>query len=158
METRPLPPLLLREVDHGSDRSGALDLLATAGWARDRLADWAATGTLLELYDPADGVPRGAALVEVVHDGVYQLRAWAATIDTTDPAVSGRLVQAVSDALRRAGGRRVVASVGDADAQRLTLLLEAGFRFMSVERDTSDGERGGRCDGSRDLLWMDQDL
>jgi len=158
METRPLPPLLLREVDHGSDRSGALDLLATAGWAPDRLADWAATGTLLELYDPADGVPRGAALVEVVHDGVYQLRAWAATIDTADPAVSGRLVQAVSDALRRAGGRRVVASVGDADAQRLTLLREAGFRFMSVERDASNAAQGGRCDGSRDLVWMDQDL
>src|SRR5215831_1344585 len=137
METRPSPPLLLREVDRRADGSGVLDVLVTAGWARDRLTDWAATGTLLELYDPADGVPRGAALVEIVHDGVYQLQAWAATIDKTDPAVSERLVHAISDALRRVGGRRVVASVGDADPQRLTLLLEAGFRFVSVERDAS---------------------
>jgi hypothetical protein len=158
METRTASPFLLREVDHHSDRSAALDVLAAAGWARDRLADRAATGTLLELYDPADGIPRGAALVEIVHDGVYQLQAWAATIDTTDPAVSGRLVHAISDALRRVGGRRVVASVGDADPQRLTLLLEAGFRFVSVERDASNLARGGRCDGSRDLIWMDQDL
>ena len=158
METRASPPLLLREVDHASDRSDALDVLASAGWARDRLADWVATGTLLELYDPADGVPRGAALVEIIHDGVYQLRAWATSIDMTDPAVSGRLVQAISDALRRAGGRRVVASVGDADPQRLALLLEAGFRFVSVERDASDAAHVGRCDGSRDLIWMDQDL
>jgi hypothetical protein len=158
VETRGSPPLLLREVDPASDRSAVLDVLATAGWARDRLADWAATGTLLELYDPADGVPRGAALVEIVHDGVYQLQAWGATIDTSDPAVSGRLVHGISDALRRVGGRRVVASVGDADPQRLMLLLEAGFRFVSVERDASNMARGGRCDGSRDLIWMDQDL
>jgi hypothetical protein len=148
----------LREVEHDPRRAVALDVLASAGWARDRLADWAATGTLLELYDPADPAPSGAALVEVLHDSVYQLRAWAATIDTADPAVAGRLVRAISDALRRAGGRRVVASVGDADPQRLTLLLEAGFRFVSVERDASDAARGGRCDGSRDLIWMDQDL
>jgi hypothetical protein len=58
----------------------------------------------------------------------------------------------------RARYRLVVAAVGDADPQRLALLLEAGFRFLSVERDASDAAHGGRCDGSRDLIWMNQDL
>jgi hypothetical protein len=159
METRSAPPLLLRNVHESADRAAALSVLEAAGWSSVRLAQWAAAGTVLELYDPADGMPRGAALVDVVDEGTYEVRAWAATIDTTEPGVPERLVRAVADALRRVGGRRVLASVGDADPQLLTLLLEAGFRFVSVERDAwATGARGGRCDGSRDLLWMDQDL
>jgi hypothetical protein len=72
--------------------------------------------------------------------------------------VPGRLVTAIADALRSSGGRRVVASVGDADPQRLTLLLAAGFRFASVVRDARSASAGRPGDRSRDLVWLDQDL
>jgi hypothetical protein len=148
---------LLRLADD-ADRDLALDLLETAGWTRPLLREWAAAGTLLELYDPADDEPQGAAIVEAVDEATYELRAWASTVDTAEPAMPGRLVTAVADALRRSGGRRVVASVGDADPQRLTLLLAAGFRFASIERDAAFASVGRPGDRSRDLIWMDQDL
>jgi len=157
MEKRASSPFLLREAT-GVARDAALDLLEAAGWSRAGLSEWASRGTVLELYDPADDVPRGAAVVEAVWEATYELKAWAATVDTAEPAVPERLVRGIADALRRAGGRRVVASVGDGDPDRLTLLLEAGFRFAAVERNTTLASRGGPCDGSRDLIWMGQDL
>jgi hypothetical protein len=151
------PCFLLREARDDNGK-GALDLLAAAGWPRSLLALWASSGTVLELYDPADDEPRGAAIVDAVDSVTYVLRAWAATVDTTEPAVSGRLVAAIADAVRRGGGRRVVASVGDADRHRLTSLLDAGFRLVGVERDTPFASGGRAGDRSRDLVWMDQDL
>jgi hypothetical protein len=148
---------LLRPADD-TDRDVALALLETAGWTPPLLREWAAAGTVLELYDPADDEPQGAAIVEPVDDVTYELRAWASTVDTAEPAMPGRLVTAVADALRRSGGRRVVASVGDADPQRLTLLLAAGFRFARIERDAPSASGGRLGDRSRDLIWMDQDL
>jgi hypothetical protein len=148
---------LLREaVD--AERDVALAVLATAGWSRPLLAEWAATGTVLELYDPADDEPHGAAIVDAVDGATYQLRAWASSVDPAEPAVSGRLVTAIADALRRSGGRRVVASVGDANPQALTLLLAAGFRFAGVVRDCRTASAGRPGDRSRDLVWLDQDL
>jgi|SRR5262245_4526715 hypothetical protein len=151
------PHLLLRPAGDG-DRDVALDLLEAAGWTRPLLAKWATSGTVLELYDPADDVPQGAAIVDAVGDATYELRAWASIVDTAEPAVPGRLVTAIADALRRSGGRRVVASVGDADPERLTLLLAAGFRFAGVERDAPMASGGRPDDRSRDLVWMDQEL
>jgi len=72
--------------------------------------------------------------------------------------VSARLVTAIADALRRSGGRRVVASVGDANPQHLTLLLAAGFRFAGVQRDARYASGGRPGDRSRDVVGMDQDL
>ena len=158
METTASSAYLLREAPDRHSRDGALDLLEGAGWPRRVLAEWASSGTVLELYDPADEIPRGAAIVAVDGGGTYQLRAWAATIDVTDQSVAGRLVRAIGDALRRSGGRRVVASVGDADPQRLTLLLEAGFRIVGVERDAPCASGGRPCERSRDLGWLDHDL
>jgi hypothetical protein len=148
---------LLREACDG-ERAVVLDLLEAAGWSRPLLAEWATNGTVLELYDPADDEPHGAAIVDAVDGATYELRAWASTVDPAEPTVSGRLVTAIADALRRSGGRRVVASVGDADPQRLTLLLAAGFRFASVVRDASSASAGRPGDRSRDLVWLDQDL
>ena len=152
------PQFLLREAPGGAGRDGALDLLADAGWPRSLLTGWASSGTVLELYDPADDEPLGAAIVNAAKGGTYELRAWAATVDTREPAVSRRLVTAIADALRRSGGRRVVASVGDADPERLASLLDAGFRVLSVERDAPLASGGRPGDPSRDLVWMDQDL
>ena len=52
----------------------------------------------------------------------------------------------------------MVASVGEANAEQLTMLLDAGFRFVSVERNVAPSARGRPSDRSRDLVWMDQDL
>jgi hypothetical protein len=151
------PRFLLRPAAD-ADREMALDLLEAAGWTRPLLRDWAAAGTVLELYDPAEDEPQGAAIVDTLDDATYELRAWVSTVDTAAPSTPGRLVTAIADALRRGGGRRVVASVGDADPQRLTLLLAAGFRFAGVERDSPFASGGRPGDRSRDLVWMDQDL
>ena len=37
------------------------------------------TSTVLELYDPADDEPHGAAIVGTVDEATYELRAWAST-------------------------------------------------------------------------------
>jgi hypothetical protein len=148
---------LLREARDGN-RDGALDLLESAGWSRPLLTQWASSATVLELYDPADGGPRGAAIVDAVGDATYELRAWASTLDTPVPAVWERLVTAVADALRRSGVRRVIAPVGDAHPQRVALLLATGFRFAAVERDAPCASGGRPGDRSRDLVWMDQEL
>lgn len=148
---------LLREARPGK-RDAALDLLESAGWSRPLLVEWASSATVLELYDPADDEPRGAAIVDVVDEATYELRAWASTLDTPAPALWERLVVAVADALRRSGGRRVIAPVGDAHPQRLALLLAAGFRFAAVERDAPCAAGGRPGDLSRDLVWMDQEL
>jgi hypothetical protein len=158
MATGDAAAFLLREVRGHDARLGALDLLERAGWARLSLDRWAAGGRVLELYDPADDGPRGAAVVHLAGPATYELLAWAVALDTTDPAVLGRLVRAIGDAMRGAGGRRILAAVGDANPERLALLQSAGFRFVSVERDAPSAGGGRPCDRSRDLLWMDQDL
>ena len=151
------PRFLLRQAADGG-RDVALDLLVAAGWNRPLLDAWAASGTVLELYDPAEDEPQGAAIVDAVDGATYVLRAWASTVDTDEAAVPGRLVTAVADVLRRSGARRVVASVGDADPARLALLLAAGFRVAGVERDARLSSHGRPDDRSRALVWMDQDL
>ena len=97
---------MLRKASAGK-RDGALDLLESAGWPRPVLVEWASSATVLELYDPADDEPRGAAIVDVVDESTYELRAWASTLDTPAPAVWERL-------LTRAGFARAVATVLDA--------------------------------------------
>jgi uncharacterized protein YqgV (UPF0045/DUF77 family) len=119
------PSYLLREAVRPAERDGAMSLLETAGWSPGRLAHWAASGTVLELYDPADSIPRGAAIVAPTGNATYALHAWATTLDMADRAVAGRLVRAIAEALRRSGARRVVASVEHADRRSIMLLLEA---------------------------------
>ena len=75
------PAYLLREAHEPAVRDATIELLAAGGWPRHLLARWASDGVVLELYDPADEIPRGAAIVESVGDGTYELRAWVATID-----------------------------------------------------------------------------
>ena len=148
---------LLREAVDGQ-RDDALAVLEAAGWPRPLLDDWATSGTVLELYDPADDAPRGAAIVDAIDGATYELRAWACIVDPAEPAVSDRLVAAVADALRRNGGRRVVASVGEADAHCLALLLAAGFRLAGVVSDAPSAPASRPRDRRCDLVWLDRDL
>ena len=157
MDTTGSPQFLLRETDqHG--RAFALELLEAAGWSPQLVEAWAAAGTVLELYDPADDVPCGAAIVGPVEHETFALRAWALDARCRDGIASLRLVGAIADVLRRHGGRRLVACVGDADARDLSTLVAAGFRFAGVERDAALATAARPCDPSRDLIWMDQDL
>jgi len=151
-------PLLLRETGQPAETEVAVGLLEHAGWSRHHLHAWVLTGTVLELYDPADDLPCGAAIVRSEIEGTFEVLAWATTLNLTDQATAGRLMRAIADALRAVGARRVIAAVGDARPEQLVPLLDAGFRFVSVERDAPLASRGAPLDGSRDLVWMDQEL
>jgi hypothetical protein len=150
--------VVLREVSDLDGRAEVLAVLEGAGWARSALEAWAGRGTVLELFDPADEAVCAAAIVESIAYGTFSLRAWAMTVDGIDAVGAERLVRGIADALRRAGARRVVACVGDAQPQLLAPLVAAGFRFAEVERDAGATVIGRPCDRSRDLVWMDQDL
>ncbi len=100
-------------------------LLEAAGWSRPLLAEWATAGTVLELYDPADDEPQGAAIVDAVDGATYELRAWASTVDPAEPAVLGparhrhrRRVAAQRWTARRGVGRRRQPATPDAPARR----------------------------------------
>jgi hypothetical protein len=75
---------LLREATDGQARAEVLDLLEAAGWSRPLLESWAAVGMVVELYDPADDDPCGAAIIDATGEGSFALRAW--TVDTDGPA------------------------------------------------------------------------
>jgi hypothetical protein len=157
MDTTGAHQFLLREADDDGE-AAARALLAVAGWAAPLVDAWAAAGDVLELYDPADGLPCGAAIVGPVEHDTIALRAWAVDAQCVDGTAALRLVGAIVDLLRRRGTRRVVACVGDADADELATLVAAGFRFAGVERDAALATAARPCHASRDLIWMDQDL
>jgi hypothetical protein len=158
MEPVGWPSLLLREVARPLDRGAVLDLLVAAGWSRPQVVKWALRAMLFELYDPADGLPVGAAIVEPADGGNFDLVAWATSLVSGDAVVAGRLVRAVADAVRAAGGRRVRAAVGDCRAEQVKVLMEAGFRFDRSAADVPSADRSGLTDGSGDLIWVDQEL
>ena len=135
-----------------------LDLLVAAGWSRPQLVEWALRGTLFELYDPADDLPVAAAIVALADGGNFDLVAWATSLGPGDAVVAGRLVRAVADAVRAAGGRHVRAAVGDGRTEQVKVLIEAGFRFDRVGGDGPSADRSGLADGSGDLIWVDQEL
>jgi len=149
--------LLIREAAP-ENRDALVDLLAADGWSRSRLAEWATTGIVLELYDPAYLVPRGGAIVRSAGDATFELLAWASDLDVDSVEVAQRLVGAIGDILRRNGGERVYVSVLDATPLRLAPLLAVGFRPASSERGGSVANLEVHADSSRELVWLDQEL
>jgi hypothetical protein len=149
--------LLIREAAP-ENRDALVDLLAADGWSRSRLAEWATTAIVLELYDPAYLVPRGAAIVRSVGDATFELLAWASDLDVDSAEVARRLVGAIGDILRRNGGERVYVSVPDATPRRLGPLLAVGFRPASSERGAPVANLEVHGDSSRELVWLDQEL
>jgi hypothetical protein len=149
--------LLIREAAP-ENRDALVKLLAADGWSRSRLAEWATTATVLELYDPAFLVPRGAAIVRAVGETTFELLAWATDLDVDSAEVAQRLVGAIGDILRRNGGERVYVSVPDATPLRLGPLLAVGFRPASGEHGASAANIEVHADGSKDLVWLDQEL
>lgn len=151
------PSLLIREADP-DDRDALVELLATAGWSPSRLAEWVPTATVLELYDPAFVVPRGAALVRSAGEATFELLAWATDLEVDSSLVAERLVRAIGDILRRNGGVRVFVPVSDASLERLAPLLAVGFRFSSTGHDASAANIELQPDGKGELVWLDQEL
>jgi hypothetical protein len=149
------PSLLLREVAGPEGVEAALRLLTGAGWLPELLSAWSSSGRVFELYDPADPGPLGAAIVHARGAGCFELLAWVSVVGFGDPDTSTRLMRGVADALRAMGAERFLVAVGDAQVEHLTALRLAGFRFDRVARDAALACRG---DGSRDLVWLDQDL
>jgi hypothetical protein len=149
--------LLIREAAP-EDRDALVDLLAADGWSRSRLAEWATAAIVLELYDPAYLVPRGAAIVRSVEDATFELLAWASDLDVDSAEVAQRLVGAIGDILRRNGGERVYVSVPDATPLRLAPLLAVGFRPAPSERGASLENLDVHDDSAREFVWLDQEL
>jgi hypothetical protein len=145
--------LLIREA-RPDDRDALLNLLAANGWSPSRLKEWAATATVLELYDPAFLVPRGAAIVRSTGAATFDLLAWATDLDVDSAEVAERLVRAISDVLRRHGGERVYVPVSGSAPERLAPLIAVGFRPAGIppgEVDVQDPGVGG-------LVWLDKEL
>jgi hypothetical protein len=145
--------LLIREAEP-DDRDALLHLLAADGWSRSRLEEWAATATVLELYDPAFLVPRGAAIVRSAGAATFDLLAWATDLDVDSAEVAERLVGAISDVLRRYGGERVYVPVSGSAPERLAPLIAVGFRPAEVP----SGEAETRHLGAGVLVWLDKEL
>jgi hypothetical protein len=158
MEIVESPSLLLREVTVPQSAQGALRLLTMAGWPRELLAEWSTSGMVLELYDPAYPGSLGAAIVHPRPAGCFELRAWAIAGEFTDPRPSTRLLRGVADALRAVGAERLLVAVGGAQLEHLAVLKQAGFRVDRVEPAAPSAWPGPRGNGSRDLVWMDQEL
>jgi hypothetical protein len=158
MEPVRWPSLLLREVTRPQDRGAVLDLLVAAGWSRPQVVEWASRGTLFELYDPADDLPVAAAIVAPAGGGNFDLVAWATGLGPGDAVVAARLMRAVADAVRAAGGRHVRAAVCEGHADQVKVLIEAGFRLDRFAGDGPSADRSGLTDGSGDLIWVDQEL
>jgi hypothetical protein len=149
--------LLIREAD--PDNRGALvELLAAAGWSPAQLTEWLPTATVLEFYDPAFVVPRGAAMVRAAGEATFELLAWATDLDVDSADVAERLVRAIGDILRRNGAGRVFVPVTDASAERLAPLLAVGFRFASTRRRPPAANIELQPNGSDELVWLDQEL
>ncbi len=149
--------LLIREADP-ENRGALVQLLVTAGWSPSQVAEWVPTATVLELYDPAFVVPRGAAIVRAAGEATFELLAWATDLDVDSSDVAERLVRAIGDILRRNGAERVYVPISDATAERLAPLLVVGFQFTSTARDGSAADEELHADGSGRLVWLDQEL
>ena len=119
-----------------------VDLLGRAGWAPPELAAWTRNSSTLVLYDPADGIVRGAIVVGELAPGSFELRAWAVE-DVPDGArATGRLVRAAADHLRRAGGERLVVKIHKAEVA-VDVLTDAGFGFNNNDSSDFFVVRGG---------------
>jgi hypothetical protein len=116
------------------DAPFVVELLGRAGWTLSERADPANGSTTLVLYDPADGVVRGAAVVEGRAAGSYELVAWAVERVHDTAATASRLVRSAADRLRRAGAERLVVTV-PVDGVSMRVLTDAGFGPVGFDPD-----------------------
>ncbi len=147
--------LLIREAaaDH---RDALVAMLLEDGWSPAQVDEWATTGVVLELYDPAFLVQRGAAIVRSAGPATYELLAWSTGLDVD--SVAERLVRAIGDILRRNGCERVRVPVVGVDAARLTPLLTVGFRPIARDGCPANTDGGGDGPLPHGLEWLAQEL
>ena len=144
----------------------ALGLLTGGSRSVAHVLEWAEAGQVYLLHDPASPVRAGAAAaaltLPVGSGATTELRLFEFAPDVRRRDVGLRLLMELADALRSQGARREVAGVGNAELDRIELLMRAGFRMAYVDRDGCSLERGWVSAGggvpNRDVLWLEIDL
>jgi N-acetylglutamate synthase-like GNAT family acetyltransferase len=121
-------PLLVRTAEP-ADRLAADALVTAAGWTGEQRRAWRDGAPAIVLYDPADTTVHGAVMVSRGEPGVFDLMAWAVAPALDQCAAARRLVDAMANRVRRAGGERMVVSVHDETAG--SLLEACGFHNLS---------------------------
>lgn len=158
---------LLQPLSAGDGRHPlAVELLTAGSRSVAHVLEWARTGQVYLLHDPAAPASAGAAaavLTLPVGSGTTaEIRLLEIAPRWRNSDVGLRLLLELADALRSLGVSREVAGVGNAELDRIDLLTRAGFRMAYVERDSCSPERGWIAAGhgvpNRDVLWLENDL
>ncbi len=153
----------LRMVPVGAERDAYLPLFSLADDSIDAVLAYYQTGVLFALDAPT-GEPVGIVLALDRPDGAVELKAVAVVESLHGRGVGTRMLDAVLDALRVRGVRRVVVGTSSSGIGQLAYYQKAGFRLVSIERDYFGPDRGyppGIVENGiplRDMVWMDQDL
>jgi hypothetical protein len=157
-------PLLFEPLLSGPVREAAVTLLC-GGREGEVVRSWCETGDVSALVDVGAGedAPLPAAAVVVPRDGDTMELARLVAPGPDGPDVTGRMLAALCDSLRRSDVTRVVVSTTNVEMPMMTVLQEAGFRFDAVQRDGCTSSRGlppTVIDGipARDLVWFDKNL
>jgi len=128
--------LLVREAER-ADRRAAEPIVNAAGWTVEQRRAWRDGAPAIVLFDPADATVYGVVIVSPRDTGVFDLMAWAVAPALDQCAAARRLVEAMTNRVRRAGGERFVVSVRDEAAGEV---LEAcGFQDVFRREDRSPG-------------------
>ncbi len=158
-------PLLFEPLLSGPLREAAVTLLC-GGREGEVVRSWCETGEVYALVDVGAGeeAPLPAVAVVMPRDGETMELAHLVAPGPDGPDVTGRMLAALCDSLRRRSDvARVVVATTNVQMPLMTVLQEAGFRFQTVQRDGFAASRGlppPVVDGilARDLVWFDKYL
>ncbi len=156
--------LVLRALREGASRELAIRLLLRTGRSEAFIRASCERGSVLGFAeidgDGHDG-PVGALLSVPAGAGrTTELRVLSLAPGAAD--AGGELLGQFADSLRARGVHRVLAPASNAELGLMGLLVDAGYRFLHVERDACTPERGfpgpeGR-NSHRDLVWLELEL
>ncbi len=160
--------LVLRALREGASRELAIRLLLRTGRSEAFVRASCERGQVLGFAgidcDGHDG-PVGALLSVPAGAGpttgpTTELRVLSLAPGAAD--AGGELLGQFADSLRARGVHRVLAPASNAELGLVGLLVDAGYRFLHVERDACTPERGfpgpeGR-NPHRDLVWLELEL
>lgn len=156
--------LVLRGLPGGAGRESAVRLLDGAGRSRAYVRACCEQGEVFGFaaIDAVVGAPEGA-LVSVPVEGGHSAEVRIVALTPGAMVVGAEMLSQFADVLRARGCHRLLATVSDAELGLMGVLLDAGFRFLSVDRDGCTTDRGFASDGNgrsahRDLVWFELDL
>src|SRR3954451_18254520 len=101
--------LLVRDAEP-EDRLAGDPLVTVAGWTAEQRRAWREGVPAIVLYDPADAAVHGIVVANPRGPGMFDLMAWAVAPALDRRTAAGRLVEAIANRVRRAGGERLVVS------------------------------------------------